>query len=97
MESPAEHVTTMLDRDIYKVLSMKRFQGVWARNIRECSLKSHIGKARLYALSCGILTHYQTANIPHPGSCTVACVGLSLQPFVWKVGPQHVQKRHGGG
>jgi len=30
-------------------------------------------------------------------SCRVAWGGLPLQPFVREVGPQHVQKHHGGG
>jgi protein SCO1/2 len=36
----------MLDMGVYHLLSMKRFQGVWAGNVQECSLQSRIGKAR---------------------------------------------------
>ena len=35
----------MLDMDVYNLLSMKRFQGIWAGNVQECSLNSRIGKA----------------------------------------------------
>jgi hypothetical protein len=36
----------MLDMGVYNLLSMQSFHGVWAGNVQECLLKSHIGKAR---------------------------------------------------
>jgi hypothetical protein len=40
----------MLDMGVYNLLSMQSFHGVWAGNVQECLLKSHIGKASIMVL-----------------------------------------------
>jgi hypothetical protein len=50
----------MLHMGVYNLLSMKSFQGVWAGDVQECSLKSRVGKASNVNSK---LTHYLVFNL----------------------------------
>jgi hypothetical protein len=56
----------MLDMGVYNLLSMQSFHGVWAGNVQECLLKSHIGKASIMVLA--LITVRATTPAVYPSA-----------------------------